>query len=231
MRTVISTTQLEPFRRLSTCIVASAIETFDLRLRNTGFVNSSVRCIFGDLPPIVGYAATARIRSSEPPMEGHGYYYRDDWWNHLLSIPTPRVIVIQDVDEPAGLGSFVGDVHANILLALGCIGVVTNGAVRDLPDVRKAGFQMFAGNVSVSHAYAHIFDFGGPVNVGGMEVRPGDLIQGDLHGVQTIPLEIAAQVPEKALEIQKKRDGLISFCHSSDFTVDKLRKMIKEMNG
>lgn len=231
MGTVISASQLEPFRRLSTCLVSSAIETFDVRLGNTGFADSSVRCIFGDLPPMVGYAATARIRSSEPPMEGHSYYYRDDWWNHVLSIPTPRVIVIQDVDEPAGRGSFVGEVHASILLALGCIGVVTNGAVRDVPNVRKAGFQMFAGNLSVSHAYAHIFEFGGHVQVGGLEVRPGDLIHGDLHGVQTIPLEIAARVPEKALEIQKRRDRLIAFCHSSDFTVEKLRKMIKDMNA
>ncbi len=230
MGTVVAASQLGAFRRLSTCIVASAIETFGVRLLNTGFTNSSVRCIFEDFPPMVGYAATARIRSSDPPMEGRSYYYREDWWNHVLSIPEPRVIVIQDVDQPPGVGSFVGDVHANILLALGCIGLVTNGGVRDLPDVRKTGFQMFAGNVSVSHAYAHIFDFGGHVQVGGLEVRPGDLIQGDLHGVQSIPLEIAEQVPERALEIQKKRDRLVALCRSSDFTLDKLRKMIKEMD-
>jgi 4-hydroxy-4-methyl-2-oxoglutarate aldolase len=229
MSTVIPTDRLEAFRRLSTCIVASAIETFGVRLRNTGFTNSSIRCIFEDFPTMVGYAATARIRTSDPPMEGHSYYYREDWWNHLLTIPAPRVIVIEDMDDPAGLGGFVGEAHANILLALGCIGLVTNGAVRDLPEVRKTGFQMFAGNVSVSHAYAHVFDFGGHVKVGGMEVRPGDLIQGDIHGVQTIPLEIAARVPEKALEIQKKR-GLIALCRSSDFSLDKLHKTIKEMD-
>jgi len=163
-------------------------------------------------------------------MEGQSYYYREDWWNHVLTVPTPRVIVIQDMDHPAGLGGFVGEVHANILLALGCIGLVTNGAVRDISDVRKTGFQMFAGNISVSHAYAHVFDFGGHVKVGGMEVRPGDLVQGDIHGVQTIPLEIAAKVPEKALEIREKRDRVIGLCRSSDFSLDKLRKMIKEMD-
>ena len=117
----------------------------------------------------MGYAATARIRTANPPMEGHGYSYeRTDWWNHILSIPAPRIVVIEDVDEPAGLGAFVGEVNANILLALRCEGLVTNGAVRDLDEVRRSGFQMFAGNVSVSHAYAHIFDFGGPVKVGGL---------------------------------------------------------------
>jgi 4-hydroxy-4-methyl-2-oxoglutarate aldolase len=231
MGTVIPAERLEAFRRLSTCIVASAIETFNVRLRNTGFTNSSVRCIFPEFPPMVGYAATARIKGSDPPMEGHSYYYREDWWNHLLTIPEPRVMVIQDMDHPAGLGGFVGEVHANILLGLGCIGLVTNGAVRDLPEVKKTGIQMFAGNVSVSHAYAHVFDFGGRVEVGGMEVRPGDLIQGDLHGVQTIPLEIAARVPEKAQEIQRKRNFLIGLCCSKDFTVEKLRKSLKEMES
>ena len=165
----LSPANLEQLRRLTTCVVASAIETFRVRLPNTGFADSSIRCIFGEQPPIAGYAATARIRTANPPMEGHGYSYeRTDWWNHILSIPAPRIVVIEDVDEPAGLGAFIGEVNANILLALGCEALVTNGAVRDLNEVRQTGFQMFAGNVSVSHAYAHIFDFGGPVKVGGL---------------------------------------------------------------
>ena len=81
---------LERLRRLSTCVVASAIETFRVRLPNTGFADSSVQCIFKERPPLVGYAATARIRSAKPPMVGHGFYYeRTDWWNHLVSTPTP----------------------------------------------------------------------------------------------------------------------------------------------
>jgi len=141
--------QLEPYRRLSTCMVASAIETFDVRLRNAGFADSSVRCIFPEFPPMVGYAATARIRSAEPPMEGQSYYTRTDWWNHILTIPEPRVVVIEDMDDPAGVGAFIGEVHACILKALGCVGLVTNGAVRDLPSVEASGFQLFAGDVAV----------------------------------------------------------------------------------
>ena len=105
-------------------------------MRNTGFTDSRVRCMFPDAPPMVGYAATARVRSYEPPMEGHSYSDRTDWWNHILSIPAPRVVVVEDEDRYPGLGAFVGDVHANILAALGCVGVVTNGAVRGLESVR-----------------------------------------------------------------------------------------------
>jgi 4-hydroxy-4-methyl-2-oxoglutarate aldolase len=220
---------LEELRRLSTCVVASAIEMFRVRMPNTGFADSTIRCMFADRPPMVGYAATARIRSSNPPMEGHGYYYeRTDWWDHILSIPLPRVVVIEDADDPPGLGAFIGEVNANILLALGCLGLVTNGSVRDLGDVGLTRFQMFAGNVSVSHAYAHVFDFGDVVSVGGLEVRPGDLIHGDRHGVQTIPLEVAGKVPAAASEILQHRQHVIELCRSSEFSVSKLRKAIKE---
>jgi regulator of RNase E activity RraA len=223
--------QLEQFRRLSTCLVASAIETFRVRLPNTGFADSSIRCIFEDQPAMAAYAVTARLRSSNPRMEAgksYDYYDRTDWWNAILTIPAPRVVVIEDVDDPSGLGAFVGEVHANILLALGCVGIVTNGAVRDIPDIRPTEFQMFAGNVSVSHAYAHIFDFGGAVEVGGMKVQPGDLIHGDCHGVQTVPLEIADKVPDAAREIRQRRQQLIALRRSADFTLEKLRQAIRD---
>jgi 4-hydroxy-4-methyl-2-oxoglutarate aldolase len=220
--------QLEQFRRLSTCIVASAIETFRVRLPNAGFANSSVRCIYPEMPPVVGYAATARIRTSAPPMEGYSYYFRTDWWNEILKIPAPRIIVVQDLDSPAGLGAFVGEVHAHILQALGGVALVTNGAVRDLDQVRATGFQLFAGHVSVSHAYAHVFDFGGAVEIGGLKISPGDLVQADLHGVQTIPHEIAAQVPDAASEILKRRQYFIGLCRSGNFSLENLRGAMEE---
>jgi 4-hydroxy-4-methyl-2-oxoglutarate aldolase len=222
---------LSQLRELSTCVVASAIETFDVRLRNAGFTNSSIRCIFPELPPLLGYAATARIRSADPPMEGHSYYARPEWWQHIQTIPEPRVVVVQDVDNSPGLGAFVGEVHANILKALGCDGIVTNGAVRDLRAVRAMGFQMFAGNVSVSHAYAHVFDFGGTVEVGGMKVKPRDLIQGDIHGVQTVPHEIAARVPAVANNILQRRQTLVELCRLNGFTLEKLQDAVKRLES
>jgi 4-hydroxy-4-methyl-2-oxoglutarate aldolase len=219
---------LEELGRLDACTVANAIETFDVRLRNVGFADSCVHCMFKDSPPMVGYAATARIRTSEPPMEGHIYHLRTDWWDHILSIPAPRVVVIQDIDKHPGLGAFVGEVHANILHSLGCVGLVTNGSVRDLPGVRAAGFQAFAGSVTVSHAYAHIFDFGGPVELGRMKVQPGDLIHGDQHGVQTIPLAIADKIPGAAQRLLKKEELLIALSRSAGVTPEKLREGIKE---
>jgi 4-hydroxy-4-methyl-2-oxoglutarate aldolase len=218
---------IQSLTRLDSCTVANAIETFDVRLRNIGFTDSSVRCIFGELPPMVGYAVTARVRTSEPPMEGLRYFDRTDWWNYVLTIPPPRIVVAEDTDAHPGLGSFIGELHANILLAQGCAGVVTNGAVRDLPAIRAAGFQMFAGNVSVSHAYAHIYEFGQPVEVGGMKVQPGDLLHGDFHGVQTVPMEIAARIPDVAQEMIEQEQKVIALCRSKNFTIERLREALR----
>jgi 4-hydroxy-4-methyl-2-oxoglutarate aldolase len=211
------------------CTIANSIETFDVRLRNTGFTDSSVHCVFGELPPVIGYAATARVRTADPPMEGIDYLDRTEWWNHILTVPEPRIVVVQDMDHPPGLGAFVGELHVNILMALGCIGVVTNGAVRDLKQVRAAGFQLHAGNVSVSHAYAHVFDFGHSIEVGHMKVSPGDLLHGDLHGVQTIPAEIAAEIPGVARHLTGQKEQLIELCRSKAFSVPKIREAVREM--
>jgi 4-hydroxy-4-methyl-2-oxoglutarate aldolase len=220
--------QLEQLRSIGTCVVASTVELFGVRLQNTGFTSSNIRCMFPEKPPIAGYAATARIRSANPPMEGRNYYWRTDWWNHILTIPEPRVVVIEDVDNPPGLGAFVGEVNAQILMALGCTALITNGAVRDLREVQATSFQMFAGNVSVSHAYAHVFDFGGEVEIGGTRIAPASLLHGDLHGVVTVPAEIATKIPAAAHEIVKRRQHLIGLCRSPEFSIDELRRAIDE---
>ena len=225
MKSVLAPEQLEALRRLGTCTVSNAIEAFDVRLRNTGFADASVRCMFEDFPPIVGYAATARVRTSVPPMRGHNYFDRMDWWNAILQVPAPRIVVVEDVEKHPGFGSFVGEVHANILSALGCVGLITNGAVRDLPQVRTTGFQFFAGNVAVSHAYAHVFQYSIPVEIGGLKIEPGDLLHGDRHGILKVPLEIAAEIPAVARQIQEKEERLIAICRSADFSLGKLREL------
>lgn len=221
--------ELDALRRLDTCIVANAVETFHVRLRNTGFTDASIRSMFDDAPPMVGYAATARLRSGEPPITGRTYHDRADFWNRILEVPPPRILVLEDMDDPPGRGAFVGDMHAAILKGLGCIGYLTNGAVRELPSVRAIGLQLFAGNVVVSHAYAHIFDIGAPVKVGGMEVRPGDLLHGDRHGVLAVPTKIAAAVPGVAAGLQTAEQKVIDFCQSSEFSVAKLGEVMKQM--
>jgi regulator of RNase E activity RraA len=219
----------EALRGLDTCNVSNALERFEVRLRNEGFVQGTARCCFPSLGPMLGYAATAVIRTAAPPIRGNWYYDRIEWWRYLASIPEPRVMILQDVDPVPGVGAFVGEIHANIGLALHCIGCVTNGAVRDLSTVEELGFHLFSGSAAVSHAYAHIVDFGEPVKIGRLEIRPGELVHGDRHGIHTIPLTIAARIPGMMREIQETERALIQACRSPGFSLQGLEDALDQV--
>ncbi len=220
--------QLEALRRLDACTLANAIETFDVRLRNEGFTDGGLRCLFPRLPPIVGYAATIKIRGSAPPTAASLYPQRTDWWGYVQSLPAPHIIVAQDIASHPGLGALFGQVHFNIQRALGCVGIVTNGAVRSIPAAEALGLQIFAGNVSVSHAYTHIVEFGTPVEVDGLKVQSGELLHGDQHGVQSIPISLAGQLPAVAARIAAEKQALIALCQSPEFSLEKLRAVVAQ---
>lgn len=230
-KSIVSPADFERLRQLDTCSVSNAIERFNVRLRNEGFVSGAVRCRFPRLPPMLGYAVTGRIRTSSAPMTGSCYFDRIDFWEYVTALPEPRVIVLEDIDHMPGMGAMVGEVHATIAMALNCVGHVTNGAVRDLPAVEDVGFPLFSGRVSVSHSYAHIVDFGDPVMIDGLKISPGDLMHGDRHGVHTIPLSIAAEIPAMVAKIMREERELISFCRSPKFSLDGLGQRMSEMTA
>jgi regulator of RNase E activity RraA len=219
---------LNALASFDTCAVANAIECFDVRLRNEGFADDSLQCRFPTLPPIVGYAVTLRVRSGNPPMQGGNYEPRTDWWEQLAAVPVPRIVVIHDADRRPGIGAFVGEMHAAILQALGCIGVITNGAVRDLPAVGRTGFQLFSSRLSVSHAYMHVVETNTPIEVAGLHIEPGDLIHGDQHGIVRIPPAIAPELPAVVARVRAQERPLLEFCRSENFSKDGLRKLLAE---
>jgi regulator of RNase E activity RraA len=229
-KTVCSSVNLEKLKDLDSCTVSNAIERLNVRLRNEGFLSGVARCRFPKFPPMVGYAATARIRTASPPMSHRCYYDHMDWWNYVASLPEPRVLVLQDADHNAGLGAFVGEIHAAIGLALNCVGCVTNGAVRDLPAVEAMGFHMYASHTSVSHAYAHIADFGEPVEIDSLKISSGDLLHGDRNGVVNIPLSVANEIPMVATKLKAEELELIQFCRSPHFSLKELGERIKNMD-
>src|ERR1035438_4437945 len=124
---MLSSSQLEAIQQFDTCTIANAIERFKVRLRNEGFTRPGLRCVTKGATRLLGYAATSKVRSSNPPMTGALYLDRTDWWTNIEPLPAPRVAVIQDMDSPAGRGACMGEVHAAILKALRCTGVITNG--------------------------------------------------------------------------------------------------------
>lgn len=212
---------LEALRKLSTPTVANAVERFDVRPRNHGYMSPEIRCLFPDLGVMVGYAVTMRFAAEQPATRPASRY---ESWKYILETPAPRVVVLQDMDVPAGAGAFFGEVMSTIHQRLGCVGAVTNGHVRDLDEVRALGFQFFAGGVCVSHAYVHLLDFGTPVNVGGLVVRTGDLIHADKHGVMSVPKEHAHEVPQAAAKVFEREQHIMEHCKASDFSLEELKR-------
>ena len=219
-------TVLAKLRVLDTCSVSNAIERTRVRLRNEGFVHGTAECLLPRLKPaMLGYAVTAVVRTSAQPVRGGWYYDRIDWWKDFLTVPPPRVMVLKDADDVPALGAFVGAVHANIASALDCVGCVTNGAIRDVPALEALGFHAFAGGLSPSHAYAHVIEWGAEVEIGGVRIAPGDLVHGDLHGVQTIPIAIAPDLPAIVEDIDREERDLFALCRSNAFSIEALAEM------
>lgn len=217
----LSEAELNSLRAWSTPTISNAIETFNVRPRNQGFM-LGIKCIFPDLAPMVGYACTATMIADLPPTE-EARNVRHAHWNNILSTPGPRVAVIHDLDQPQCIGSMWGEVNANRHKALGCIGVVTDGGVRDLDEVHALGFHFFAADVIPSHAYSHMVDVGKPVKVCGLVVNNGDLIHADKHGVVIIPHEIARELPEACKKFEDRERRILDFCKSPNFDVETMK--------
>ena len=203
--------------------ICNAIEGFNVRPKNHGFMLPEIKSVFQDLPPVVGYAVTGVISANQP--EGRNVS-REDWWDLIASVPEPRFIVLHDIDNPP-LGAYWGEVQGNIHKALGAVGVATDGTVRDLDEVRDLGFRFFAKEVSVSHAYVHLVEIGIPVTVGGLTVNMGDLLHGDKHGVTSIPMEIADKIPAMVDTIADYERKTIEVCQSPSFSMEQLKEVAK----
>jgi 4-hydroxy-4-methyl-2-oxoglutarate aldolase len=215
---------LEALARYDAPTLANAIETFDVQPRDVGFADSRIRCMFPELGRMVGYAGTATIvaRGAPRPDESVGY---DALYSHVRTVRGPRIVVVKDLDDPPAHGSLWGEVHATIFGALGCVGCVTDGAVRDLDEARGMGFHFFAAGPAVSHAYVRVQTVGEPVEIGGLLVAPGDLLHADQHGVLKIPLEIAAELPAAADRVIESEQSLLRWVRSDDFDPDRLAEM------
>lgn len=218
---------LETLRKIPSCSIANAIETFNYQPRNQGFMGPEIKSIFPNMGHMIGYAVTAKIVADAPPS-GHMNVSRTEWVDEIMRIPAPRVLVLEDLDYPNPIGSFWGEVQANLHRALGAVGTVTNGGVRDLDEMQEAGFFAFASCVLVSHAYVHITDVGVPVKVGGLTVNPGDIIQGDQHGVIAVPRDLAADVPDAVKRVEDNEQELIGYANSEGFTVEGLKEMLAQ---
>jgi 4-hydroxy-4-methyl-2-oxoglutarate aldolase len=216
---------LQSLARYDAPTLANAIETFDLQPRDVGFADSRIRCMFPELGRMVGFAATATIVARGAPAPDWAGAGNVALYSHVRTVRAPRIVVVKDLDDPPAHGSLWGEVHATIFGALGCVGCVTDGAVRDLDEARGMGFHFFAAGPSVSHSYVRVETIGEPIEIGGLEVAPGDLLHADQHGVLKIPLEIAAELPAAADRVIETEQALLRWVRSDDFDPERLAEM------
>jgi regulator of RNase E activity RraA len=184
--------ELDFLRSIDTPTVCNLIEIVAPERRGHGYTVKHLHCPFPDLPPMVGFAKTVTFKAKDRVSLGEAGYMqkRLDYLDYVASVPQPAVMVMHDLDGPehAGFGAFWGEVQSNVHQALGALGVVTDGSIRDIPMIAP-GFQMLAAAIVPSHAYVHVVDFGIDVTVTGMATKSGDLIHADRHGAVVVPVD------------------------------------------
>ena len=190
---------LKLLAQFDTPTICNTIELFEVRPRSAGYMDGRVRACFPEMPPVVGYAATATMRCALPRREGDVYGSLDQQVAQFAELPGAPMVVFQDLDDPAVAATF-GEIMCTTYQSFGAVGLITSGAARDLDQVRRIGFATFSNGAICSHGYSHIVDLNRTVRVGGLTIQPGDLIHADANGIATIPLEIASEVAQAAGE-------------------------------
>ena len=214
---------LEKLRTFDTPTICNLIELFEVRPRNTGFMDARIRACFPEMGPIVGLAATATFRSSAPPREGDGYASTEVQVERFGELSGPPVVVFQDLDNPPVAATF-GEVMCTTYQAFGAGGLITSGAGRDLEQVRALGFPVFTSGAICAHGYCHIPQVHVPVHVGGIVIYPDDLLHGDLNGVTTIPREIAAELADVGDEFVAAEKVILDALRDGTPSLKRLKK-------
>jgi len=208
-KTILTNEQLATLKKYDTPTICNALDIL-LQGQRVNFNTTSLYCAYPDMPPMVGYAKTATIRSTEPTLNAPEKHMDDrfNYWTYLSNGPVPAVSVIQDLDgSEAGYGAFWGEVNSNTHKAFGCIGTVTDGSVRDLDMIAK-DFQLIAGRVSPYGGTVYLVNWDCRVNIRGMLVKSGDLIHADKHGAVVIPDDVADKVVD-ASELCIRREAVM----------------------
>jgi 4-hydroxy-4-methyl-2-oxoglutarate aldolase len=188
--------QIDSLKRIDSPTIANAIETFKVRPRVSGYVGYDIRCIFPELPPAVGYAVTCTVDSTTEGREGIGF---NALYEMLAKAPKPAIVVMQDVGQDRLHSCHAGEVMSTRMKSLGAVGILTDGGLRDVNEVRSLGsFQYFCAGLVVSHGNPICVSVGDEIRISGMTVKPGDLLHGDVNGIVHIPDEVAADVAEAA---------------------------------
>lgn len=221
---------LRALRAVDTPTICNALELAMGSRSASGSTYGTLVAAPHPMTPMVGFARTARIRAAQPsPRTPEALRQtRLDYYRHVApTAGVPTVVVMQDLDERPGIGSFWGEVNSAVHEGLGVSGVLTNGSVRDLGDLSPS-FPILAASIGPSHAFVHIHDVGTPVEVFGLRVVHDDLIHADRHGAIVIPIDLAAKLPDACELCGRRETPILEIARSKDFSLEKLKAALKK---
>lgn len=213
---------INELKKFDSPTVSNVIELFEVRPHSAGYMNSSIKALFPEMPAVVGYASTVTFRSAHAQAKDETTSSFFAHLEELLTLPAPRIVVFEDLDTPSG-GATFGEVMCAVYQRLECAALITSGAGRDLDAVRKMGFPTFASAVCVSHGYGRIEDVHRPVHVGGLTIWPGDLIHADANGVVVIPKDQAAEVARACPLWIDAEKVVLDYLKEDEVNIDGLR--------
>jgi regulator of RNase E activity RraA len=222
--------ELAVLSRIDSPTVANVIELFDIRPRVAGYTNATIRAVYPELPPVAGYAVTATFRSAYPAETGDSYGGMAQLISDAQSTPAPRIILFQDLDEPCRAATY-GEVMATTFQTFGFVGLITSGAGRDIDQVRRLRFPCWASSMIVSHGYCRFVESNLPVVVGGLQVRPGDLLHADGNGVLSIPHGIAGTVTRLCEPFVNVEQIVLDYLKSPQPTLDGYKTALERMKA
>lgn len=214
--------ELQALGAIDSPTISNAVERFCARPRCAGYAGYELRCAFPDLRPLVGYALTCTADSTTEGRQDDRGLLR--LWEALEAAPKPAVLVIADIGPDPHRSCHMGEVMATTARALGALGCVTDGGLRDVSEVKAlGGFQYFCPGFVVSHGNAVILEIGGPVEIFGLPIASGDLLHGDINGLMTIPDVPIADLLREVERVRQEERSLMEFVRRPGFSVAALR--------
>jgi 4-hydroxy-4-methyl-2-oxoglutarate aldolase len=217
---------IDYLKTIDTPTLSNAIELLRVRPQSEGFAPCQVRCLFPELGRLAGYAVTAHVETMTKATMDRSTFVK--LYKAVEESPKPAIVAFQEVGPHPDYAAHCGEVMATIFTRLAAVGLVSDCAVRDLPEVRAMQFQCFARGAVASHAYFRIVRVGIPIQVQGMPIRPGDLLHGDENGLIVVPAEGRGELPDAIGKVRSRERDLMEFVRGPQFSFEQLTTRLLE---
>ncbi|MGH9470973.1 MAG: RraA family protein [Terriglobia bacterium] len=214
-------TAIEALRKIDTPTLSNAVEVLKVRPRHEGFTPWQIRCLFPELGRLCGFAVTAQVETMTQSNEKQEAAFVE-LFHWVERAPKPVVVALQEVGPHPDHSAHCGEVMATIFRRLGAAGLVTDGTVRDVAELRQLGFQCFARGFVASHANFRIVRVNIPVHIMGLPIRPGDVLHGDENGLIALPNASPEALLEAAETVRKRERKLLDWVGREGFTAGDL---------